>query len=314
MAKLAYVYHPLYEKHFAGHGHPESPERLQTIRKFLEKKGFFEHNPPIIPEPASIDQVALVHNRNYIQSIVSLEGVDHHVLDIGDTVLSEYSVAAALLAAGAAIKAVDLMYEEKYDKVFAAVRPPGHHAENDHARGFCIFNNIAIGARYAQQKGWAENILIIDWDVHHGNGTQNTFYEDPSVFYFSMHQYPFFPGSGAASERGRGAGDGYTLNIPLKPGHGDNDYLQLFENALQSIKQSFPADLVLISAGFDAHESDPIGGMRVTTAGFYKMTEIVSRFAGKHCQGRIISLLEGGYHYQALAESVYQHLNCMAKF
>ncbi len=179
--------------------------------------------------------------------------------------------------------------------------------------GFCVFNNIAIAARYAIQQKYAQKILIVDWDVHHGNGTQHAFYDDDSVFYFSIHQYPLFPMTGLKSEIGEGKGRGFTRNIPLPYGRGDDEYIVLLEQSLEEIGQKFAPDLVLISAGFDAHKEDPLGGMQVTTAGFYKMTELVSRFANRFCQGRIISFLEGGYDLNALAESVYRHLLCLLK-
>ena len=313
MGKLAYIYHPIFEKHNPGSGHPESPERLHSIQSYLKNKGFENRYTLITPEPASDEIVELVHTKEYVQTIADLDGIDHEVLDIGDTIINEYSVEAAFRAAGAAEKAVELIFNEGYDKVFCAVRPPGHHAESNQAKGFCIFNNIAIAARVTQQRKYAKKILIIDWDLHHGNGTQNTFYEDATVFYFSMHQHPFFPGSGREDETGAGKGEGYTMNIPLSSGRSEDEYIKRFEQALKKIELIFQPDLVLISAGFDAHELDPIGGMLISSDGYYKLTEITARFAQKYCGGRIISFLEGGYSFHGLSESVYEHLKCLLK-
>jgi acetoin utilization deacetylase AcuC-like enzyme len=313
MGKLAYIYHPVFEKHNPGLGHPECPERLQSIQAYLKNKGFENRYTLITPEPASEQVVELVHTKEYVQSIANLAGIEHEVLDIGDTIINEYSVEAAFRAAGAAEKAVELIFNEGYDKVFCAVRPPGHHAEFNQARGFCIFNNIAISARLAQKNKYAKKILILDWDLHHGNGTQKTFYEDDTVFYFSMHQYPFFPGSGREEETGTGKGEGYTMNIPLISGRSEDEYIVEFEQALKKIEFVFQPDLVLISAGFDAHELDPIGGMLISSEGYYKLTEISARFAQKYCGGRLISFLEGGYSFHGLSEGVYEHLKCLLK-
>ncbi len=313
MGRLAYLYHPLFEKHDPGRGHPERPERLTAINAYLQRKGFWPRISRLEPEPIDRHLLQLNHSSDYIDFILSQEGKEGIVLDGGDTVLNAYSVQAALLAAGAGQAAVDAVFRKNFDKVFAALRPPGHHAEYDKAMGFCVFNNIAIAARYALLQNYVRKILIIDWDVHHGNGTQNAFYEDERVFYLSLHQYPLFPMTGLKTETGRGTGLGFTKNIPLPYGQGDAQYVQLLADALQEIAQKFQPELVLISAGFDAHQNDPLGGMQVTTAGFYKMTELVAQFAHRYAQGRVISFLEGGYHLQSLAESVYRHLLCLLK-
>lgn len=313
MARLAYIQHPYFEKHDPGAGHPESPERVRAIQAYLQRKGFFERVQRFEPSTADRDFLTLNHAPEYIEYILRQKGKERVVLDGGDTILNPYSVEAALFAAGSAMLAVDLTFEQNFDRVFAAVRPPGHHAEFDRAMGFCIFNNIALAARYALKKGYAQKILIVDWDVHHGNGTQHAFYENRSVFYFSIHQYPLFPMTGLKNETGRGEGLGFTKNVPLAYGQGDEKYVAVMEETLTELDEKFHPDLILISAGFDAHKDDPIGGMQVTTEGFYKLTELVCRFANRTCNGRIISFLEGGYNLKALSESVYQHLLCLLK-
>jgi acetoin utilization deacetylase AcuC-like enzyme len=263
--------------------------------------------------PASDESIARVHDEDYIEYVRGGYASGIRILDIGDTVISEKSAEAALYAAGACMMGIDLLKDESANRVFCAVRPPGHHAERDQARGFCLFNNIAIAARYAQDTGLAEKILIIDWDVHHGNGTQQAFEEDDSVFYYSMHQYPFFPGSGAGTECGRGIGTGFTLNRPLPGGTENSAYIEAFEADLGDIENQFKADLVLISAGFDAHRDDPMAGMRVTEEVFRRFTELTAGYAWRHCQGKILSILEGGYNLRALGDSVFAHLDCMIK-
>ncbi len=313
MGRLAYIYHPLFEEHDPGPGHAESPARLRSIQEHLKQKGFFNNISVISPESIPHDILALNHESKYINSIQQYSGKDFVILDGGDTVLCAKSAAAAFLAAGAGVKAVDLIFDEGYDKVFAAVRPPGHHSFTGAASGFCVFNNIAVAARYAMKYKKINKILIIDWDVHHGNGTQAAFYYDPSVFYFSMHRYPFFPMTGHSEEQGEKEGKGFNLNIPLSAGSGDTVYVDQLEKFLENLESRFQPQLILISAGFDAYYQDPLGGMMVTEQGFYKLTEITARFAQKHCNGRIISFLEGGYNLKGLAGCVYQHLQCLLR-
>ncbi len=313
MARLAIVYDALFEAHDPGPGHPESPQRLQRIMTTLQSRGMFNRATIVRPKSATSEQLSWIHSKKYIEFVLRHQGEEGVVLDSGDTRLSARSVDAALLAAGAAVTAVDLVFQQSFDKVFAAVRPPGHHARPEAAMGFCVFNSIALAAQYAKNTYDISKILIVDWDVHHGNGTQEIFYHSNTVFYLSLHQYPLFPMTGKREETGAGTGKGFTLNIPLPPGQTDTDYVRVLEQALTTVETRFQPELVLISAGFDAFHADSIAGMLLTEDGFYKLTELVARFARKHANGRIISFLEGGYHLQGLANSVNKHLQCLLK-
>ena len=292
----AIIYHPDYLLHETG-SHPERKERLLAIMRLIEESGIDVRK--IEPEPASIEQIRYIHDPEYIEKVKYHS--EHEIPLDPDTVVCKNSYHAALLAAGGAIRAASLAMSG--ENAFALLRPPGHHALPDRGMGFCIFNNIAIGARHAQRKG-CERVLIVDWDVHHGNGTQHIFYDDPSVFYFSVHQYPHYPGTGSSGETGEGDGRGYTLNVPLPAGSGDAAYLDAFKKILTPAALEFDPDIILVSAGFDAHIDDPLAGMAVTTAGFGRMASIVSSIAGKCCEGRLAIMLEGGYDLPALSHSV----------
>jgi acetoin utilization deacetylase AcuC-like enzyme len=225
--------------------------------------------------------------------------------------MSPGSLTAAYLAAGGALAAVDAIMSRHVDHVFCPVRPPGHHAEAGGAMGFCLLNNVAIAARYVQKKHGLSRVLIVDWDVHHGNGTQHSFEEDPSVLFFSTHQYPHYPGTGHATERGRGAGEGYTINVPMKSGEGDEEYRAVFQKSLVPAADDFKPEFVIISAGFDAHKDDPLASMRLTEDGYADLTGIVANIAKRHAGGRVLSSLEGGYDLRALAASVDCHIQAL---
>jgi acetoin utilization deacetylase AcuC-like enzyme len=306
------VYHPDYLLHEAGDWHPESPERLRAIVSHLDHVGLTRKLRLIRPEPAADDWILLVHSREHLEDLAEPVRSPPRFLD-PDTRMSADSYRVAKLAVGGALAAVDAVLAGEVRSAFCALRPPGHHALRNRAMGFCLFNNIAVAARYAQRRYGLERVLIADWDVHHGNGTQAIFYEDPTVFYFSTHQYPFYPGTGAAHETGAGQGKGYTLNAPLAAGSGDQEIIGAFRDKLVPAAEAFRPELVLISAGFDAHRDDPLAQLRATEAGYAELTRIVMRLADRFAGGRMVSLLEGGYNLQALARSIEAHLTALAE-
>ncbi len=310
MPKTGLVFHPDYLKHLPGKDHPERPDRLKAIISGLEKSGLLEKLVKIEASHSALEWVAKVHDKAYIDFVkkACLEGP--RLLD-ADTAVSPESYSIALKAVSGILAACDAVMKKKVDNAFCAVRPPGHHAEKDKAMGFCLFNNVAVAARYLQEVYKLKKILIVDWDVHHGNGTQNIFYADPSVYYFSVHQFPFYPGSGSEEEEGEGDGKGFTLNIPMAAGSGDTEYIELFENLFYPEAKRFKPDFILISAGFDGHKDDPLANIDLTEEGYQKMTEVVMRLAEECCQGRIVSSLEGGYNLKSLSSSVKAHIETL---
>lgn len=295
-------------EHETGAGHPECKERLISIISHLKSKSYFSElvSIPILKSPE--DPILKLHTEEYVERIKQIQGKNGY-LD-GDTPYSPGTSESAFLAVGAGIGLVDKVLDGEIQNGLALVRPPGHHAEEDHAMGFCLFNNIAIAARHIQSRG-KQKIFILDWDVHHGNGTQNSFYEDDSVFFCSLHQFPFYPGTGRSSEIGEGKGKGCTLNIPLARGSGIFEYRSAFLNQVIPALEKFVPDFILISSGFDAHKMDPLAGMELPTKAFEEFTHLIKEKAKEFCKGNLVSFLEGGYNVEALAESVEVHLSVL---
>jgi len=307
--KTAIIHHPIYQKHDTGIGHPETPKRYEVVMNALKNdKTFWDSLTEITPEKVSQGVIQAAHTKEHFKRV---EGAFENGLEYldADTVISMDSFDASVYAAGGACRAVDAVMSGEAKNAFVAVRPPGHHATGEHAMGFCLFNNVAIAARYAQNKyKEIERVAIIDWDVHHGNGTQGIFFDDPSIFFFSMHQYPWYPGSGSRGETGYGRGKDFTLNIPVKANTLAKSNKRMFENALGDIHRNFKPDLIIISAGFDAHLTDPLGQLQLEDSDFISMTRTVKQWANEVCAGRIVSCLEGGYNLNTLGETVKNHV------
>jgi len=307
--KTGYISDPFYLKH-ENEPHPENPGRLTAIQSKIESSKLYNNLTLIQPRKATVEDIARVHDRGYIESVEQNCKNGIRNLD-ADTVISPDSYEAALLSAGAGLEALDKILEGTINKAFCAVRPPGHHAEQNRAMGFCLFNNVGVIARYAQEVKQLDKVLIFDWDVHHGNGTQHSFYKNSSIFYSSTHQYPFYPGTGSNDETGSGDGLGSNLNIPMQAFSGDSDYLNAIEQKLVPAIQNFNPDLIIISAGFDAHENDPLAQIELSTECYGQMTQQLCDVANEVCDGRILSMLEGGYDYSALGDSVQLHVETM---
>jgi acetoin utilization deacetylase AcuC-like enzyme len=289
-----------FTEHQTPPGHPERSERAEVMD--VVANGWRRSGGEVVaPRAATEDELSRVHDRRYLKRIAATAGKSV-ALD-QDTFTSPETHDIALLAAGAAIEGVERVIDGRHQRALALVRPPGHHAEADRAMGFCFYNNVAIGAAHARARG-VERVAIVDYDVHHGNGTQHIFEDDPQVLYVSMHQSPFYPGTGEFSETGRGKGQGFTVNIPLEVGAVDEDYRAVFTDIVIPVLNQFRAGLVLVSAGFDAHERDPLGGMRVTSPAFAAMTMELRQAADAHSGGRLVAVTEGGYDLHALAESL----------
>ncbi len=299
--RVGIVRHPIYLEHITDDFHPENPQRLVHIYAMLDelsKDGLVY----VEPRMATHEEIALNHDMTYINFVAETKGKVQRRLD-PDTVTSPKSYEAACMAVGGFLELCDALYAGKVDSGFALVRPPGHHAERAKAMGFCIFNNIAVGARYLVKKQGLEKVMIVDWDLHHGNGTQHSFYDDPRILYASTHQYPYYPGTGWYDEIGSGKGKGYTINVPLSYGMGDADYVHVFEEIILPVAAKWKPEIILVSAGFDTHRNDPLGGMRVTESGFAKMTKLLMEAAKTSCGGRILFVLEGGYDLPGLTNS-----------
>ncbi len=307
--KTALIHHSIFQKHDTGIGHPETAARYEVVMNALKSDPtFWGSLTEIQPEQASQGLIQAAHTKEHFKRVEGAfeNGVER--LD-ADTVISINSFDAALYGAGGACRAVDAVMNKEADNAFVVVRPPGHHATAEHAMGFCLFNNVAVAARYAQNKyKEVERVAIVDWDVHHGNGTQGIFFDDPSVFFFSMHQYPWYPGSGSRGETGFGRGKDYTLNVPVKAKTPAKEQLRMFDYALGDIHRNFKPDLIIISAGFDAHETDPLGQLKLLDADFVKMTKTIKSWAKEVCGGRVVSCLEGGYNLETLGAAVKSHV------
>lgn len=303
-----FLYDPRYLKHQTGAGHPECPERLSVSFNYLKSQPWFKNLKSVSVHLPEEEWIRLVHSKSYILRAREACERGYPFLDTPDVGISENSFEIAQLAVGGALELADQMMKGNITNGFALLRPPGHHAEENFAMGFCLFNTIAILAKYLQKQHSLERVLILDWDVHHGNGTQHTFEEDPSVFYISLHQYPFYPGTGAASETGIGRGRGATLNCPMPAGSCDADYQRAFSEFILPKVNKFKPDAVLISAGFDAHEKDPLANICLTTECFAWMSQRMVEVASKFSNGRLLSLLEGGYNLEALSACLSVHL------
>ncbi len=302
----------IYKEHLADYPHVESPQRLEVIYDMLDSADMAGKFVTISPRPATHDELAWIHSESHIQRVAATQGKPYASLD-PDTKTTPVSYEAAKLAVGGLFSLVDKIYDGTVRNGFALARPPGHHAERDRAMGFCLFNNVALGARYAMNRYSAGRVLIVDWDLHHGNATQNSFFHDPAVLYFSTHQFPYYPGSGSLREVGWGEGKGFTVNVPLGPGHGDGEFFQIFKQILCPIAKEFKPDFILLSAGFDTYMDDPLGGMKVTPKGYAALTRITMDLAKECCSERLAVTLEGGYHLEGLRESVKAVLKELAQ-
>jgi acetoin utilization deacetylase AcuC-like enzyme len=308
-----FVYDAIYLKHDTGTGHPERPERLTAILDRLEQKGVLQHLVRLKPAAASLKWITTVHTPEYVERVKRSCQAGTGYVDTPDAPASQASYEVALHAVGGVQSAIDAVMSGTIRNAFCAVRPPGHHALKDKAMGFCLFNNVAIAAKYIQKNYKLGKVLIVDWDVHHGNGTQAIFYDDPTVFYFSIHQSPFYPGTGGAEEKGLGKGLGFTHNVPLEAGSGDAEYQKAFLEQLKPVAAAFKPDFVLVSAGFDAAKGDLLGQMKVTPEGFAELTRVVKGIADQYCQGRLVTILEGGYNLESLAASVEAHVRVLTQ-
>ncbi|NKB67220.1 MAG: histone deacetylase [Candidatus Latescibacteria bacterium] len=307
MGQTAFYHHPAGLAHDSGPGHPECPQRLEYLVAEINRRGLDKDLLMRRPEEAPVASLERNHERAYIAQMAALSKRGHLVPQTPDTVVSPATYQAARLASGAVCEAIDGVLSGAVDQAFCANRPPGHHAEFDQAMGFCYFNHVAVGARHALEAG-LDRVAIVDWDVHHGNGTQHSFAEDPRVFFFSVHQFPHYPGTGAADEKGRGPGQGTTLNAPVPAGTDIAEYRRIFTRLLAPALDQFQPDMILLSAGFDAHAADPLGGVELTEKDFAELTVLLGTMAQKLCQSRLVSVLEGGYDWPSTAQSAATHI------
>ena len=305
----AIVHHPVFARHDTGPNHPETSERYRVaIESLRADEKLWANVVEIEADEARRSDIQACHTPQHFKHVEEAVREGRGYLD-ADTMISGASFEAAMRGAGAACRAIDAVMQGTASNAFVPVRPPGHHATPDRAMGFCLFNNAGVGARYAQkQYKEIERVAILDWDVHHGNGTQGIFYDDPSVFYFSMHQYPWYPGTGSRAERGQGRGRGYTLNVPLRAMTPTGDQRRAFDSAIEEMASNFNPDLIIISAGFDAHQTDPLGQLLLSDEDFVQMTRVVKDWANESCGGRVVSCMEGGYNLETLGETIRRHV------
>lgn len=314
MHDFGIVFDPVFKRHITGPGHPERPERLDAIGSGLEWSGVLSTAYRIQPEPVERALLERIHTREYIDRVAECCRLHHPLIDEHDCSICGDSYEIALLAAGSVVKAARYILRGELKRAFCAARPPGHHAERDRAMGFCLFANVALAAEAAKHEFGLERVLIVDWDVHHGNGTQHIFEADPAVLFVSLHGHPsaMYPGTGYAEEVGVGAGKGFTLNLPMMPGSGDVEYREAFERHVIPAADRFGPQLVIISAGFDAHADDPLGNTRVSDDGFVWMLRQLMALSDRHCGGRLLSVLEGGYNLDVLKRCVTEHVRMLA--
>jgi acetoin utilization deacetylase AcuC-like enzyme len=302
MMETGYVYHPIYLEHDET-GHPENAGRLRRIMDVLGERGILDRLRLVEPRPVTEQELRLVHTEQHIARVREASERGGSYLD-PDTYVSPQSFEAARMAGGGVTKAVEQVLAGHIDNAFALVRPPGHHATAARAMGFCLFNNVAIAARAALSRDEVERVFIVDFDVHHGNGTADTFADDPNVFYVSTHQYPYYPGTGAKDEKGVGAGRGTALNVPLPTNVGDGGYARIFETLVRPLSERFSPDLILVSAGYDGHWDDPLAHMALSLTGYARIARALIDMADRLCARRLVFTLEGGYHLDALAYGV----------
>jgi acetoin utilization deacetylase AcuC-like enzyme len=303
---------PIYKRHVTGPGHPERPARFDAVAEALERAGLTPKLQRVTPRAATEDELVLGHTRAYIRLAREEINAGARMLSTGDTDVSQGTYEVALAAAGGVLNAVDAVIGRKAKNAFCVVRPPGHHARPAGGMGFCVFNNVAIAARYAQKRHGIGKVLIADWDVHHGNGTQDIFYSDGSVFFFSTHQSPWYPGTGRADETGEGAGKGCTLNCPFSAGSGSREILGAFREKLAPAAARFRPDLVLLSAGFDSRMGDPLGQFTLADRDFAELTALMLEMADRYAGGLLVSVLEGGYNLSGLAAASTAHVQALA--
>jgi len=310
MAATGLVLDDRFQRHLTGEGHPERPERLAAIHEGLQEGNLIQACRNIPATPIPLDKVLAVHTREYVDRLEQACAVGQRYIDVPDSAICRESFEIARLAAGGVLNAVDEVMGSRLTNAFCVVRPPGHHAERRLSMGFCLLNNIAIAAQHLLDAHSLDRVLVLDWDVHHGNGTQHIFEEDPRVLFISLHGHPglVYPGTGYAHEKGRGKGEGFTINIPILPPGRDEVWRRAFDDPIRPAVDAFRPQFVLISAGFDAHRLDPLAPLELETSSYGWMTDELVGVAARHCGGKLVSLLEGGYHLDALAESVVLHV------